>query len=346
MRHLLFSSKEYSLDILRPLQAAARARGHEVAWFCRQREPALRADELRLPSTRAAVNWKPDVVYSPGNWTPTFLSGLKVQVFHGFSVDKRSRARGHFRIRGTFDLYCTQGPDTTETFLEIAARHKYFRVRETGWSKMDGLFRDEPPPRPVPAERPCILFGSTFTPELSAAPVLAEEIERLARAGEWHWLVTLHPKVAPDVVRRFRALEGPHLEYVETVDLLPAMKSARVLLTDTSSIGAEFLLQRRPLVTFRNRRPADYMLNVTRIEEVEPAIRRALDPPASLMAAIEVRGDQIHPYRDGRSAERVLGAALECLELGRAGLARRPLAPLRRLQARRRLGYWPWSRGE
>src|SRR5262245_57306205 len=146
-RYLLFVSELYALAILRPLQAAIRARGDEAAWFFERDVLAghLRGDELRLPTVQAVMDWKPGAVLVPGNWVPQFFPGLKVEVFHGFSVGKRSEARGHFRIRGFFDLYCTQGPDTTGPFRELARRHGYFRVEETGWPKLYPLFANRYP---------------------------------------------------------------------------------------------------------------------------------------------------------------------------------------------------------
>jgi hypothetical protein len=58
------------------------------------------------------------------------------------------------------------------------------------------------------------------------------------------------------------------------------------------------------------------------------------------MRAIREYADRIHPYRDGKSSERVLDATHEAIELGRADLTRKPLNLWRRWQARRRLGYW------
>src|SRR6185312_9564967 len=108
--YLLFATELYALPVLRPLGAAIRAAGGDAAWF------------------------------AASNWVPQFFPGAKVQVFHGFSVDKRSPERGHFRIRGLFDLYCTQGPATTQPFEELARQHGHFAVAETGWPKLDPLF--------------------------------------------------------------------------------------------------------------------------------------------------------------------------------------------------------------
>jgi hypothetical protein len=48
--------------------------------------------------------------------------------------------RGHFRERGCFDLYCTQGPFFTNRFEQIRAIHPHFSVVGTGWPKTDTLF--------------------------------------------------------------------------------------------------------------------------------------------------------------------------------------------------------------
>jgi CDP-glycerol glycerophosphotransferase (TagB/SpsB family) len=102
----------------------------------------------------------------------------------------------------------------------------------------------------------------------------------------------------------------------------------------------EFLTQLRPVVTFRNKRPGPHLLDVQQIDEVIPAIRQALTRPDELMRAIRDYADRIHPWRDGRSSERVLQATTHAIELGRTGLRRKPLNLWRRLQARKRLGYW------
>lgn len=339
-RYLFFVSELYAFAILRPLQAAIRARGEEVAWFFERADLArfLRSEEVRLHTVSDVRRWNPSAVFVPGNWVPDFFPGLKVEVFHGFNVGKRSDERGHFRVRGWFDLYCTQGPATTEPFRELAARHGYFRVAETGWPKLDPLF--DGTYRHVEPERPTVLFASTFTERISAARTLRETIAQLAAKGEWQWLLTLHPKMAADVVQSYRALEGPNVRFVETDDILQLYARANVLLSDTSSVVPEFLMLHKPVVTFRNTRPGPHLLNVERVEDVEPAICRAFELPDALKAAIEAYARNIHPYRDGRSSERVLDATRSALEQGRAGLKHKPLNLGRRLQARARLGYW------
>ncbi len=339
-RYLFFVSELYAFAILRPLQRAIRARGEEAAWFLERAELArfLRHDEVNLKNVGDVRRWKPSAVFVPGNWVPDFFPGLKVEVFHGFNVSKRTDERGHFRVRGWFDLYCTQGPATTAPFRELAARHGYFRVVETGWPKLDPLFDGTHTQRDT--DRRTVLFASTFTERISSARVLRDTIAQLAARGEWQWILTLHPKMAADVVQSYHMLEGPNVTFAETDDILELYTRANVLLSDTSSVVPEFLTQHKPVVTFRNTRPGPHLLNVERIEDVEPAIRRAFELPESLKQAIDAYARNIHPYRDGRSSERVLDATRSAIEQGRAGLKRKPLNLGRKLQARARLGYW------
>ena len=62
------------------------------------------------------------------------------------------------------------------------------------------------------------------------------------------------------------------------------------------------------MVTFKNRRPGPQLIDIDDPTQFEPASRRALSRPPELMQAFVAYPDSIHPYRDGRSSERVLDA--------------------------------------
>lgn len=342
-RYLFYASELYAYAILRPLQEVIRENGDEVAWFLEDRgrlAPFLRDDETEIVGVRAVKQYDPRAVFVPGNLVPGFFPGVKVELFHGFSVHKRSAEKGHFRIRNCFDLYCTQGPDTTAPFRKLAEKHGFFEVVETGWPKMDPLFSGKVSPYVSAKSRPVVFFASTFTPRLSAAPLLLQAVKRLAEKGEWQWIVNFHPKMDPAVVERYKAIEGEHLTYVETDDVIPLLASADLMLADTSSIIPEFLLRGRPAVTFRNRRPGPHLIDVTSAGEVEGAIRHGLSRPAALMEKIRAFGERIHPYRDGRSSVRVLTATERFIESGRARLEPKPSNIFRNIKLRRRLGYF------
>jgi Putative glycosyl/glycerophosphate transferases involved in teichoic acid biosynthesis TagF/TagB/EpsJ/RodC len=127
---------------------------------------------------------------------------------------------------------------------------------------------------------------------------------------------------------------------------MAAQRAADVLVSDTSSIVSEFLVQHKPVVTFRNRVPEAYMLDFDDPAQLPRLLGRALAREPEHMARITAYADSIHPWRDGRSSQRVIAAA-DALLAGELGtLARKPLsACLRRLQIRRDLGYWGRSIG-
>lgn len=344
--YLLFATERYALPILQPLADALRAAGHGVhAWFADGAAGARLPEPVRMISLREAVALRPRAVFSAANWVPTFLTGPKVQLFHGFNVEKREDARGHFRVRGLFDLYCTQGPATTAPFRDLAARQPHFAVVETGWPKLDPLFRDDGGAAATlraPANgRPTVLFASTFTERLSAAPHLFDAIAAEVARSDRYWLLTLHPKCAPALFDRYRALAGPNAVFVETEQLMAAQRAADVLVADTTSVVSEFVVQHKPVITLRNRAPKPHMLDFGDPAQLPAMLARAFSPDAALREAIVAYADTIHPYRDGRSSERVL-AATEDLIAGRLGPLRgKPLdGRLRALQIRAKLGYW------
>jgi CDP-glycerol glycerophosphotransferase (TagB/SpsB family) len=193
-----------------------------------------------------------------------------------------------------------------------------------------------------PAARPIVLLASTFTPSLSAAGFVRDRVAELAARGSWNWLVTLHPKMAPEVVRSYRDLAGPTLRFVETDDVLPLLVAADVMVSDTSSIAHEFLLLHKPVVTLRNARPGPYLIDVRDPAELEPAIVRALERPPEILERIVEFARRVHPYRDGRSSERVLEATRELAAVHPRGLPGKPLNAWRKLRIRARLGYWRW----
>ncbi|TMP07901.1 CDP-glycerol--glycerophosphate glycerophosphotransferase [Pseudoalteromonas sp. S3178] len=346
-KYLMYISQNYSYAILRPLQAQILAHGGEVRWFLAGSEvnPSfLSSDEQRLHTISDVRSWKPDITYIPGNIVPSFIPGKKVAVFHGFNSEKRSSEgnRGHFTIRGCYDLYCTQGPNTTERFTELALQHGFFKVTETGWPTLDPLFSDsQSNPYSSNDPRPTLLICSTFSRKLSLAPKLYEQIKRFSEQGKWRILMQFHPKMPSEWVDKYKALSNENLTFIETDNVLPLLKAADVMLCDTSSILLMFLLLRKPVVTFCNQKPMPHLLDVTQADEVEAAIEHALTKPKNLMQHIESYCQELHPYTDGQSSQRVLNAANEFLHKNEK-LKPKPLNLFRNLKMRKEFNFWGW----
>jgi len=341
-RYLFYISQNYSFQILRPLQKAIRSQGDEVRWFFAGNminHDYLQADEIRVTTVADAIAYDPLAIFAPGNVIPGFFSGLKVAIFHGFNVGKLNRRGGedHFRIRGCFDLYCTQGPNTTNKFRELENQFGYFRVIETGWPAMDPLFAS---PGQLPETgKPTILLCSTFSRNLTCAPHIYDEVARLSKTGNWRWLVQFHPKMPLDIIDKYKGLQNENLTFIETDNILPLLRQADLMVSDTSSVLVMFLLQQKPVVTFRNISPQPYLHNITEADKLERAIGDALKRPSELMDEIKGFVSQTHPYNDGESSERVLRAVDKFLA-EKTKLSHKPLNIIRNIKARRKLAYW------
>jgi CDP-glycerol glycerophosphotransferase (TagB/SpsB family) len=332
--YLLYGSERYALAIMRPLQAAIRRREDEAAWFFDGPGAGeLRPDERLLRNVEEVKRFGPLAVFAPGNRMPDFFPGVKVHVFHGFNAGKPQ----HVYIRGVFDLYCTTGPQDTRDFRKLAERLGHFSVRETGWPKLDPFVEPNSAAR---GDRPVVLYHSTFSPRWSAAPILYETVRELSRTGRWNWVVTFHPKMRADIVEKFRALQGEHLVFSTVDNILELYGEADVMVSDTSSALCEFLLWNKPVVTFRNRLPGPYLIDIDDPAALEGAIERALSRPPEVMREIRKYADETHPYNDGRSSERVITAVDDFITAGARNPRRKPLNLWRKLRIRSRLGYY------
>ena len=343
-RYLFYIVHNYCFEVLRPLQTEIRNQGGEVAWFVEGDEintTYFTSDEIRLKSIAEVVDYKPLAVFAPGNLVPDFIPGLKVCVFHGF-VGYKTRLKDnvnyHFIIRDCFDLYCTHGHSSTFTFKELALQHGHFQVAETGYCKMDPYFNGTYD-APKTAQRPTILFSSTFSPRMTQAPRLKKTIEALSKDQKWRWKVTFHPKMDKNIVAEYKAMQHDNLMFIETDKLAPHMVEADVMLGDNSSMITDFLLLNKPVVTFNNEAPKPYLHNITDVNQLENALAYGLSRPPELMQQITEFAQLTHPYIDGQSSKRVL-LAVEQAIINLPNLKSKPANLIRNLKLRHKFSYW------
>lgn len=343
-RYVMFVSLSYSFSIFRPLQSAMKSKGCEVAWYLEPScEDLLTPDEQKLSTIDELIAFKPDATLTAGNHIYHFIPGIKVSVFHGYFIGKRGEKTyqedSHFRIRGWFDVYCTQGPSSTEPYKYLEQKHGSFKVYETGWCKVDTYVKHFQPPADNPLT---ILYATTFTKGISSAESVFPIIEQLARQKRWNWVLTFHPKLlGSDIVERYKVLaaELDNVRYLPNVDI-DSVNEASVLLSDSSSIILEFMMQSKPVVTYRNTNPGPHILNVTKTDEIAPTIGHALTRPEELMLAMNQYVDRHERYRDGHNCDRVINAIDDFITNHKGTLKPKRLGIWRRLQARKRAGYW------
>jgi hypothetical protein len=339
MRFLLYLSQNYSFEIMRPLAKVMFENGHAVKWFVdgkKVNQALFHDDEVVLDSVKATIAYQPDAVFLPGNVVPSFIPGLKVQLFHGFEWKKK----GHFRIRECFDLYCTQGPFFTDKFLALRELHPHFSVVETGWTKLDTLFQ-MPRVKRASDEPAHILYAPTFSPSFGSATALLSQIVTLSHEQDWVWNIKFHPKMDPNVIAQYEAMQHDKLIVVKEASILPLLNSCDVMVSDTSSAITEFLLLNKPVVTFNNAQPEDVLINITEPHDLADALQKALSGDTQLNDAINTYRHMMHPYTDGQAAQRVLDATLaEINTFPRAENVAKPRNWLRNLKLRKRLNYW------
>lgn len=334
MKHyLLFASHNYAYSILRPIERAIRARGDEAAWWLEYTCPNhLEANEQRLYTLREVKEFAPVAVIAPGNWVYPFFPGIKVEVFHGYPMRKRIEAvDDHFTIRGWWDIYCTQGESSTPTFMELARKHRYFCIYETGWPKVDTFFDGQENKTPA-AHRPYILYAPTFSRGITSVEVMAPVIEKLSQEKDWEWLITFHPKIEdPAIIQRYEELAKrcKNVTFRRYNDGLNDLKDTDLLLCDSSSLIVEYLMLGKPAVTYRNTHPGPFIVDVQEPDEIGPAIEKALEHPSELLAAMEQYTHYHEAHRDGHNSDRVL-AAIDDFESHHLGtMPRKPFRLIR-----------------
>lgn len=337
-RYLFFATLTYSYTILRPLQKEIWRRGDDVAWFLEDSCPdKLAENEKRLKTIEEVLEYSPIAVFAAGNYIYDFFPGVKVAVFHGYPINKRMQKHDdHFSIRGWFDIYCTQGKSSTLKFKELEAKHRFFKVYETGWCKVDDFYCETAQPV-VRSSRPTILYGTTFTKGISSAAILLPQIEKLAATKEWDWIITFHPKLDdPQLISDYMAMAQKYknVQIFRDIDGADTYRKADVLLCDTSSIIVEFMLMDKPVVTYRNTNPGNYLLDVQSVEEVAPAIEKALTRPKELMDNIYAYTSHHEGHRDGQNSARVLDAVDDFIANHKDGMKKKPLNLVRKLKMR------------
>lgn len=305
LKILFYLAKPYSLPTTQSLREIVCSReDYQSLCFIPEKLNPYLTDEPATTELSDAIAFNPDIVFCPGNYVHDSIGGIKVQLFHGLGFEKK----GHFRIRGFFQVYCTPGPLITERFRKLEARHKTFIVIEAGWPKTDLLFRKVSRPKQlegISPDRKIILYAPTFSRKLTSVPGIIEIIKQLPKENEFFVikLHDLHDKKEKEILR---SLPKDKFLFVESPDIIPWMQSSDMLISDTSSVVYEYaLINERILLVEPKRKDLPF----TQCQAI--GIRKAMDGvlygPSKNKEDVMEMMDEIHPYRDGLCAQRIIG---------------------------------------
>ena len=314
MKFILFCLNDYAFSILDPIKHVLLKKNHEFIWYV---APKIKSNfpyktDNYTSSYSELKLYKSDVIFAPGNEVPYFLRGLKTQVFHGLAGEKK----GHFRIRQYFDLYLTQGPYFTDRFLKLKKKHETFDVIETGWPKLDKYYRknDE-----FNVERLnlisehkskyIILYAPTFSPRLTSAPHVHNEIKSLAKNQDYIILLKFHPLMDEKWVKKYQNIADKHKNIIfkKEKDITKYIIISDLIISDTSSVVYEFLLLDKPAITFRNISKSIFWKNLNNYDNLVNEVSKILKKDRHSNSRREMI-KKYHPYVDGKSALRMVEA--------------------------------------
>ncbi len=320
MKICLFCENKYAISILEPIQIEADREGaNEVLWYVHQKRiPDFPLkDKVRYTNSIYEIqDFHPEAVFVPGNIVPYYLSGVKIQVFHGYAAEKKD----HWIIRRYFDTYFTQGPFFTRGFEALAKKYKDFEVLETGWPRQDWIHANL---HTFDAEREaCLkkygksrifLYAPTFSPSLTSLPFMKEELRRFAQQEDVVILMKFHPLTAQEHIDAYKQLanEVENIVWIDDINVTKYMLMSDVMLSDTSSTIYEELLLDKPVITLRAAtKPQDlHWRNMQKPEELTEAYHEVMDNGGKYTEMRKWIIENYDPYLDGKVAHRMLEGA-------------------------------------
>ncbi len=177
------------------------------------------------------------------------------------------------------------------------------RVAECGgFPKSDSLFDSELKSQAISEKekifgnsKPTLLFSSTwYKSGLSGVSYWYERVSELS--DSYNILVTLHPWTDKKYVEAIQSISS--VKFVDSSELYLYMLMSDLLIADTSSIIAEFMLLRRPIITFKippKGRLSQEIANmlelstfrVSNFDELSKTIKLALESPFTFSDEVE-----------------------------------------------------------
>jgi hypothetical protein len=317
MRIVLFCENKYAIDILYPLQEEAEDEGvNDILWYVhKKRIPdfPLKDSVIWTNSIQKVYDFSPEVIYVPGNIVPYYLSGVKIQVFHGYAAEKKD----HWVIRRYFDTYFTQGPYFTRKFKQLSLKYGDFEVLETGWTRQDWISCHRSDFENEKAEllekygkKQIVLYAPTFSPKLTSLPLIKDALIKLAKEKDILLMMKFHPLTSQQWIDEYRQLAEEHdnIIFVDDFSVTKYMLMADVMISDTSSTIYEFLLLNKPVITLRAISKDIYWKNIDDPEELCDAFEQ-VQHDKKLISLRRWVIENYDPYTDGGVAHRMLEGA-------------------------------------
>lgn len=285
---------------------------YDYLWFIKGtiRDKFLFKNEPITSEIKDLISYSSDVIFVPGNEVPYYLRGLKVQVFHGLAGEKK----GHFRIRHYFDLYLTQGPYFTRKFIDLKNKYKNFDVIETGWPKLDvygkefnKYDKDKQQLLIKHGASKIVLYAPTFSPSLTSATYLLDEIRKLSENNYFLIMIKFHDLMSPKLIESYKKManEIDNIIYMNERNIIKFLLMSDIMISDTSSVVYEFLLLDKPVITFNNDSKNILWDDSLKYENLSEMVKMNIEQDTFKLQRAKIVSEY-HPYSDGDSALRMV----------------------------------------
>lgn len=317
MKIVLFCENKYAIDILNPIQEEAQKDSeNQILWYVHQKKIPdfpLKDEVKYTNSIQEIYDFKPEAVFVPGNIVPYYLSGVKIQIFHGYAAEKKD----HWVIRRYFDTYFTQGPFFTAGFERLAKKYKDFEVLETGWPRQDWIFHHKNDFEQQKQEllkkygkKELVLYAPTFSPSLTSLPKFKDGLVDFVNNQDVLLILKFHPLTKKEWMDEYRQLasEQKNMLWIEDYTVTKYMLMADAMISDTSSTIYEFLLLDKPVITLDAVAKDIYWKNITDPMQLSKAFDEIkTDPKLTELRQWVI--NNYDPYTDGKVAQRMLEGA-------------------------------------
>lgn len=321
MKVILFCQHAYAFGVLEPIADVLKEKSLEYIWFTtKELTPHFPYhSEPHTDSISKIIKFKSDAIFIPGNYVPFYLSGYKIQIFHGLAGEKAS----HFKVRGYFDLYLTQGPYFTERFLQLKEKYKNFEVIETGWSKLDiyekqkeNYLNDRINLLKTYNAKTIIIFAPTHNVSMNCAPFLEEEFKKLAINKDYLIIIKFHDLTKLEVIERYKEIASNTSNIVisEEPSISKLLYIGNLLISDTSSVVYEFLLLDKPVLTFKSKAENIIWDNINEYKNLKQHVESNLSEDLFKKERQKIIA-VYHPYNDGNSSLRMIDAVQSQIKL-------------------------------
>jgi CDP-glycerol glycerophosphotransferase (TagB/SpsB family) len=155
-----------------------------------------------------------------------------------------------------------------------------------------------------------VLYAPTFSPSLTSLPDMKKGLVDLVENRDVLVIIKVHPLTRQDWVDAYKELAANHknIIWIDDFSVTKYQLMADLMISDTSSTIYEFLLQNKPVVTYRAVAKDIYWKNITDLSEICNAFDEAMFDEKYISLRQWVI-DNYDPYLDGKVAHRMLEGA-------------------------------------